>query len=116
MFAALAVFGAAYATVMLLGLQSKLMRDNNWRMSFFTSWFITFAQTGSTYAIAHNALPIEGYLFFSGLGGSVGIVSAHFVYDWYDRRFKCTQPSKNQSTVDSVTAYQPPLTQVTGKK
>lgn len=88
MIAALAVFTAAYATVMLLGLQSKLMRDNNWRLSFFTSWFITFAQTGSTYAVAHNALPIEWYLLFSGLGGSTGIVSAHFVYDWYDKRFK----------------------------
>lgn len=88
MLAALAVFTAAYMNVLLLGFQSKLMRDNNWRVSFFTSWFITLAQTASTYAVAHNALPIEWYLFFSGLGGSTGIVSAHFFYDWYDRRFK----------------------------
>jgi hypothetical protein len=99
--AALAVFTAAYATVMLLGLQSKLMRDNNWRLSFFTSWFITFAQTGSTYAIAHNALPIEWFLFFSGLGGSTGIVSAHFVYDWYDRKFR------HDSTTASTCAQGP---------
>lgn len=84
MIAALVVSLAAYATVALLGLQSKLMRDNRWQMSFFTSWMITGAQTASTYAIAHNALPIEAYLFFSGLGGSVGIVSAHFLYQWYD--------------------------------
>jgi len=88
MIAALAVFAAAYATVMLLGFQSKLMRDNNWRMAFFTSWMITVAQTGSTYAVAHNMLPIVEYIFWSGLGGSTGIVSAHFVYDWYDKRFK----------------------------
>lgn len=88
MIAALAVFCAAYATVMLLGLQSKLMRDNKWQMSFFTSWLITLAQTASTYAVAHSLLDIQWYLFFSGLGGSTGIVSAHFVYDWYDKRFK----------------------------
>lgn len=85
MIAALVVFVAAYSTVLLLGLQSKLMRDDNWRMAFFTSWLITFAQTASTYAIAHSVLGIEAYLFFSGLGGSTGIVSAHFVYAWYER-------------------------------
>jgi len=88
MLAALVVFTAAYSTVMLLGLQSKLMRDNKWQMSFFTSWLITFAQTASTYAVAHNVLPIEWYIVWSGAGGSLGIVSAHFVYEWYDRRFK----------------------------
>lgn len=98
MLAALAVFSAAYATVMLLGLQSKLMRDNKWQLSFCTSWLITFAQTGSVYAIANNALPIAGYLFFSGLGGSVGIVTAHFVYDWYDKRFNHAKLSASPGT------------------
>ncbi|WYW02941.1 holin [Pseudomonas phage vB_PpuP-Villemi] len=88
MIAALIVFTAAYSTVMLLGLQSKLMRDNNWKMSFFTSWLITLAQTASTYAVAHSVLPIEWYIFWAGLGGSLGIVSAHFMYEWYDRRNK----------------------------
>lgn len=83
--AALVVFIAAYSTVMLLGLQSKLMRDDNWKLAFVTSWLITFAQTASTYAIAHSVLDIEWYLFFGGLGGSTGIVSAHFVYAWYER-------------------------------
>jgi hypothetical protein len=88
MLAALTVFTAAYAAVLLLGLQSKLMRDNNWKASFFVSWAIMFAQTAGTYAIANNTLPIHWYLFSSGWGGSLGIVSAHFVYDWYDRKFK----------------------------
>lgn len=92
MIAALAVFFAAYATVMLLGLQSKLMRDNNWKLSFFVSWQIMFAQTFTTYAIAHNTLDIGWYLFSSGWGGSLGIVSAHFVYEWYDKRFKKHAP------------------------
>lgn len=88
MIAAAVVFLAAFAAVLLLGLQSKLMRDNNWQVSFFVSWLIMFAQTAGTYAIANNTLPIGWYLFSSGWGGSLGIVSAHFVYEWYDKRFK----------------------------
>lgn len=84
--AALMVFWAAFATVMLLGLQSKLMRDNDWKKAYFTSWMITFAQTATTYAIAHSSLPIDQFLFWSGNGGSLGIVSAHFFYDWLTRR------------------------------
>lgn len=79
------VFLAAYFTVLLLGLQSKLMRDNIWTWAFFTSWCITVAQTVSTYAIAHSTLGIYAYVFWSGWGGSLGIVSSHFVYQWYER-------------------------------
>lgn len=78
------VFVAAFATVMLLGFQSKLMRDDRWGCSFFTSWGITFAQTATTYAIANNHLGIPLLVFLSGLGGSIGIVSAHFAYKLYD--------------------------------
>lgn len=81
----LMVFSAAYFTVLLLGLQSKLMRDNIWMMSFFTSWGITVAQTASTYAIAHSVLGIWEYVFWSGWGGSLGIVSSHFVYQLYEK-------------------------------
>lgn len=83
----LLVFTAAYFTVALLGLNSKVMRDNRWREAFFISWGITLAQTASTYAIAHAMLPIEWYILFSGFGGSFGIISAHFVYDYYRKVF-----------------------------
>lgn len=85
MLAALTVFGAAYAAVLLLGLQSKLMRDDRWQMCFFVSWMIMFSQTIGTYAIAHSILPTWAYLLAAGWGSSLGIVSAHFVYAWYDR-------------------------------
>jgi tellurite resistance protein TehA-like permease len=88
MFAALTVFAAAYAAVLLLRLQSKLMRDDKWVPCFFVSWMIMFAQTAGTYAIAHNTLPIGWFLWWCGWGGSLGIVSSHFIYAWYDKRFK----------------------------
>lgn len=83
--AAAMVFGAAYGNVMLLGVQSKLMRDNNWRASFFTSWMITVAQWVGVYAVAHSLLTTTEYLWFAGWGGSLGIVSAHFFYDWMNK-------------------------------
>ena len=78
------VFAAAYFCVLLLGFQSKLMRDNRWKTCFFTSWLITFAQTATTWAIANNHLGITLLVFISGWGGSLGIISAHFVYDHWD--------------------------------
>ncbi len=83
----LMVFTAAYFSVLLLGFQSKLMRDNKWFASFFTSWMITIAQTGTTWAIANNHLGLPLLIFISGWGGSLGIVSSHFLYQIYDRRF-----------------------------
>lgn len=83
----LMVFLAAFANVLLLGFQSKLMRDNRWFFSFFTSWGITFAQVAATWAIANNHLGIPLLVFLSGWGGSLGIVSSHFLYQLYDRRF-----------------------------
>lgn len=82
----LMVFLAAYSNVLLLGFQSKLMRDNRWFFSFFTSWGITFAQVAATWAIANNHLGLPLLITLSGFGGSFGIVSAHFLYQWYDGR------------------------------
>jgi hypothetical protein len=84
----LMVWFAAYFTVLLLGFQSKLMRDNRWRVSFFVTWLITFAQVATTWSIANNHLGMTLLVFLSGMGGSLGIVSSHFVYQWYDNYFK----------------------------
>lgn len=78
------VCGAAFGNVMLLGLQSKLMRDNRWVPSFFTSWMITVAQTATMYAAAHSNLTMTEFIIVSGWGGSTGIVSAHFLYQWLE--------------------------------
>lgn len=79
-------FFAAYFTVMLLGLNSKIMRDDRVVSAFFVSWGITLAQTTTTYVIAHSMLPIHWYVLIAGLGGSLGIVSSHYVYNHMTKR------------------------------
>ena len=81
------VFVASYFSVLLLGLQSKLMRDDHWQASFFVSWLIMLSHTAVTWSIANNSLGIPLYLFISGWGSSLGIVSSHFLYAWYDNKF-----------------------------
>lgn len=102
----LMVFLAAYSNVLLLGFQSKLMRDNRWFFSFFTSWGITFAQVAATWAIANNHLGLPLLITLSGFGGSFGIVSAHFLYQWYDGRKSAgtVVPNANKPSSDSLPA------------
>ena len=79
--AGVAAFFAAYFTVLLLGLNSKIMRDDRVVAAFVVSWGITLSQTAATYIIAHVNLPIYLYLLWAGWGGSLGIVSAHYLYN-----------------------------------
>ena len=81
----LMVFAAQLATVLLLGFQSKLMRDDRWRLCMFMSFLITLAQSATMYAIANNHLGMPLFLALSGLGGSLGIGSSHFAYKYYDK-------------------------------
>ena len=81
------VFVASYFSVLLLGLQSKLMRDDHWQVSFFVSWLIMLSHTAVTWSVANNSIGIPLYLFISGWGSSLGIVSSHFLYVWYDNKF-----------------------------
>ncbi|QHJ80629.1 MAG: hypothetical protein [Bacteriophage sp.] len=98
----LMVLFAAYFTVLLLGFQSKLMRDNRWQLSFFMTWLITFAQVATTWSIANNHLGMTLLVFLSGLGGSLGIVSSHFLYQWYDGRKSAgtVHPNDNKPSGD----------------
>lgn len=89
------VLFAAYFTILLLGFQSKLMRDNRWQLSFFMTWMITLAQVATTWSIANNHLGMPLLVFLSGLGGSLGIVSSHFLYLWYDGRKRAGTPLPN---------------------
>lgn len=79
------VFLAQYATVLLLGFQSKLMRDDRWRLCMLMSLLITLAQSATMWAIANNHLGMPLFLLCSGLGGSFGIASSHFAYKFYDQ-------------------------------
>ena len=77
------VFAAQLMTVLLLGFQSKLMRDDRWKTCMIMSFMITLAQSATMYAIANNHLGMPLFLFLSGLGGSFGIGLSHHAYTAY---------------------------------
>lgn len=81
------VFVSAFAQVFLLGLNSKLLRDDKIAAGFVVSWLITFAQFAYIWAVAHSQIETVPFLIISGLGGSLGITLAQYFYRWYDRKF-----------------------------
>lgn len=83
----LLVFTTAYFQVFLLGLNSKLLRDDKIAAGFVVSWCITLAQFGYIWAVSNTHLSVTTFLLVSGLGGSIGITSAQYFYKWYDRTF-----------------------------
>ncbi len=81
------LFAAAFSQVFLLGLNSKLLRDDKILAGFVVSWFITVAQFIMVWAVAHSGLSVPMYLVVAGAGGSIGITSAQYFYKWYDAKF-----------------------------
>lgn len=83
----LLIFWAAFFQVFLLGLNSKMLRDDKIAAAFVVSWGITLAQTGYIWAVAHSQLSAWLFLVVSGFGGSIGITTSQYFYKWYDRKF-----------------------------
>ena len=81
------VFTSALAQVFLLGLNSKLLRDDKIAAGFVVSWLITIAQFTYIWAVANSKLGTAIFLLISGLGGSIGITLAQYFYKWYDNKF-----------------------------
>ena len=78
----LLVFMASFFAVFLLGLNSKILRDDHILLGSLISWFITIAQYAMTWAVFEAGLsPIE-YLVTAGAGGSVGITISQYFYKW----------------------------------
>tara|TARA_R110002012_G_scaffold196965_3_gene365483 strand:- start:659 stop:925 length:267 start_codon:yes stop_codon:yes gene_type:complete len=78
----LLVFMASFFAVFLLGLNSKILRDDHILLGSIISWFITIAQYAMTWAVFEAGLsPIE-YLVTAGAGGSVGITVSQYLYLW----------------------------------
>lgn len=83
----LLVFTTAYFQVFLLGLNSKLLRDDKVAAGFVVSWMITLAQFGYIWAVTNTHLSVMVFLIVSGFGGSIGITTAQYFYRWYDSAF-----------------------------
>jgi len=84
---AVMVFTSAFFQVFLLGLNSKLLRDDKIPAGFVVSWLITLAQFAYIWSVAHSQIDTVPFLLISGLGGSLGITFAQYFYRWYDRKF-----------------------------
>ena len=81
----LLVVTAAFFSVFLLGLNSKILRDDHIALGFGVSWCITLAQYTMTWAIFEAGLSAAEYLFFAGLGGSTGVTLSQYFYKWLDK-------------------------------
>ena len=84
---AVLIFTSAFAQVFLLGLNSKLLRDDKIPAGFVVSWLITLAQFAYIWSVAHSQIDTAPFLLISGLGGSLGITAVQYFYRWYDRKF-----------------------------
>tara|TARA_R110000851_G_scaffold244874_1_gene397601 strand:- start:73 stop:357 length:285 start_codon:yes stop_codon:yes gene_type:complete len=78
----LLVFTAAFFSVFLLGLNSKLMRDDKIVAGALVSWFITCSQYAMTWVVVHAELATVTYLLCAGAGGSIGITISQYFYKW----------------------------------
>tara|TARA_R110000744_G_C18937543_1_gene513936 strand:- start:206 stop:502 length:297 start_codon:yes stop_codon:yes gene_type:complete len=94
----LLVFVAAFFSVLLLGLNSRLMRDNHWLGAAGVSWLITVAQYAMTWAVLHAKLSPESYIFFAGVGGSIGITASHFMYAYWEK-YNVTRSLRREATL-----------------
>jgi len=81
----LLVLLASFFSVFLLGLNSKILRDDHIILGAITSWFITLAQYAMTWAVFEAGLSAGEYLMVAGVGGSTGITLAQYFYKWLDR-------------------------------
>lgn len=87
------LFSSSFANVFLLGFNSKNVHQSRYFLAFVTSWGITLAQ----YFFVKYAVAGDGLMFLgvSGVGGSLGIISAIFVHDYMHAR-----TNKGRMTVD----------------
>ena len=80
------VFFAAFSSVFMLGLSSKLIRDDKIALSAVVSWGITVSQYAMTWAVFEAGLDPAEYILCSGAGGSIGITLLQHFYLWLQRK------------------------------
>lgn len=71
---------AAFSSVFLLGINSKILRDDHILAGAVISWFITISQYFMTWAVFNAGLEPTQYILWAGVGGSAGITAAQYGY------------------------------------
>ncbi len=79
------LFVGQFANVLLLVLNSRLLRDDKVIPAVLISWLITAAQLSFVYIIKITNLDIEWLYLASALGGSCGVACAHYFYVWVNK-------------------------------
>ena len=83
----LAVMLASFFNVFLLVMNSQFARDKRYRLAFCNSWLISVAAFAFTRIVAGTD-DVALTLFFSAIGGSVGVIGAMRFHTWIDDRLK----------------------------
>jgi uncharacterized membrane protein len=73
------VFLAQFMAVFALVMNSKLLRDDRWKLAMLNSWLISVTQFVFIYAVAHSVDPVSTF-FWAAVGGSLGCGSSHLFY------------------------------------
>jgi hypothetical protein len=78
----IAVFLAQFVAVFALVMNSKLLRDDRWKLAMLNSWLISVSQFVFIYAVAHSGAPLNTFLW-AAAGGSLGCGASHLFYTRY---------------------------------
>lgn len=73
------IFIAQFLSVFALVMNSKLLRDDRWKLAMINSWLISITQFIFVYAVAHGSDMLFTFLF-AACGGSLGCGCSHLFY------------------------------------
>ena len=83
----LTLFLASFMMVFFLALNSKVLRDDHILLGSIISFFITAAQYVMTWVLIHSDMGVTSYLFYAGMGGSIGTTVAQYLYKYVDKNY-----------------------------
>ena len=83
----LTLFLASFMMVFFLALNSKVLRDDHILLGSIISFFITASQYVMTWVLIHSEMSATSYLFYAGMGGSIGTTVAQYLYKYADKHY-----------------------------
>lgn len=81
------VFAAQFSAVFCLVMNSKLLRDDRWKLAMCNSWLISITQFIFIWVVANTTMPVATF-FAAAAGGSLGCGASHLFYTKFIWRMK----------------------------
>lgn len=75
------LFLSQFGAVQVMILSSKLIQNDRVLLAMLNSWLITLTQFAFVYIITTSTYSVPEKIFFSGLGGSLGVGSGWWIYN-----------------------------------